>query len=103
MIDGIWDTIDQQSSEFWAGCVSLDVIRWKGIGADDRSPIPGGDLREAKPYMIVNTGLRRLGCGARAALGIEPPAYVTLPFTLPGKIGLPNAQSGTTTKIPRTI
>jgi hypothetical protein len=38
-----------------------------------RSPIPGGDLREAKPYMIVNTGLRRLGCGARAALGIESP------------------------------
>jgi len=58
--------------------VSLYIIRWKGIGADNRSPIPGGDLREAKPYMIVNTGLRRLGCGARAALGIEPPAYVTL-------------------------
>jgi hypothetical protein len=35
-------------------------------------------LREAKPYMIVNTGLRRLGCGARAALGIEPPAYVRI-------------------------
>ena len=30
--------------------------------------------------MIVNTGLRRLGCGARAALGIEPPAYVPFLF-----------------------
>jgi hypothetical protein len=30
--------------------------------------------------MIVNTGLRRLGCGARAALGIEPPAYVLFSY-----------------------
>jgi hypothetical protein len=67
--DGIWGFTHQQSSELWAGCVSVLRLVW----ADGRSPIPGGDLREAKPYMIVNTGLRRLGCGARAALGIESP------------------------------
>jgi hypothetical protein len=38
-----------------------------------RSPVPGGDLRDARPYMIVNTGLRRLGCGGRAALGMDSP------------------------------
>ena len=39
----------------------------------DRFPIPGGDLREMKPFLVVNTGLRRLGCGGRAAMGMESP------------------------------
>ena len=68
-VDGVWGIAHQQSPELWTGCVSA-AYRTR---ADGRSPIPGGDLREAKPYMIVNTGLRRLGCGARAALGIESP------------------------------
>ena len=68
-VDGVWCITHQQGPELWAGCVSAAYR----VRADGRSPIPGGDLREAKPYMIVNTGLRRLGCGARAALGIESP------------------------------
>jgi len=68
-VDGVRGIAHQQSPELWTGCVSAAF----GVRADGRSPIPGGDLREAKPYMIVNTGLRRLGCGARAALGIESP------------------------------
>ncbi|WVQ83185.1 hypothetical protein IAT38_005324 [Cryptococcus sp. DSM 104549] len=39
----------------------------------DVNPVPGGDFRVAKPYIIVNTGLRRLGCGGRAILGLESP------------------------------
>ncbi|KAK8847532.1 hypothetical protein IAR55_005390 [Kwoniella newhampshirensis] len=39
----------------------------------DINPIPGGDFRVAQPYIIVNTGLRRLGCGGRAFLGLESP------------------------------
>ncbi|WVN89342.1 uncharacterized protein L203_104565 [Cryptococcus depauperatus CBS 7841] len=39
----------------------------------DVNPVPGGDFRIAKPYIIVNTGLRRLGCGGRAILGFELP------------------------------
>lgn len=39
-------------------------------------PIPGGDLREMKPFLIVNTGLRRLGCGGRAAMGMDSPMFV---------------------------
>ncbi|ODN79552.1 hypothetical protein L202_03507 [Cryptococcus amylolentus CBS 6039] len=39
----------------------------------DINPVPGGDFRIAKPYIIVNTGLRRLGCGGRAILGLESP------------------------------
>ncbi|ORX33965.1 hypothetical protein BD324DRAFT_653662 [Kockovaella imperatae] len=35
--------------------------------------IPSGDFREAKPYIVINTGLRRLGCGGRALLGMEAP------------------------------
>jgi hypothetical protein len=38
-----------------------------------RFPIPVGDLREMKPFLIVNTGLRRLGCGGRAAMGTDSP------------------------------
>ncbi|WVQ98166.1 hypothetical protein IAU59_005288 [Kwoniella sp. CBS 9459] len=39
----------------------------------DVNPVPGGDFRVAKPYITVNTGLRRLGCGGRAFIGLEPP------------------------------
>ncbi|WVR04726.1 hypothetical protein IAU60_001737 [Kwoniella sp. DSM 27419] len=39
----------------------------------DVSPVPGGDYRVAKPYSTVNTGLRRLGCGGRAFIGLELP------------------------------
>ncbi|OWZ33295.1 hypothetical protein C356_05394 [Cryptococcus neoformans c45] len=39
----------------------------------DVNPVPGGDFRVAKSYIVVNTGLRRLGCGGRAVLGLEPP------------------------------
>ncbi|WWD21623.1 hypothetical protein CI109_106109 [Kwoniella shandongensis] len=39
----------------------------------DVNAVPGGDFRVAKPYIIVNTGLRRLGCGGRALLGLESP------------------------------
>ncbi|GFZ47816.1 hypothetical protein JCM24511_05563 [Saitozyma sp. JCM 24511] len=39
----------------------------------DIFPVPGGDLRQARPYLLVNTGLRRLGCGGRAAMALEPP------------------------------
>jgi hypothetical protein len=54
-----------------------------------RFVVPGGDLREAKPFLQVNTGklldtlfiadasdyrgLRRLGCGGRAAMTLETP------------------------------
>ncbi|KAL1407262.1 hypothetical protein Q8F55_006680 [Vanrija albida] len=37
------------------------------------SPILVGDLREAWPYLVLNTGLRRLGCGGRAAMGMDLP------------------------------
>ncbi|KAK6903592.1 hypothetical protein I203_107097 [Kwoniella mangroviensis CBS 8507] len=37
------------------------------------NPVPGGDFRVAKPYITVNTGLRRLGCGGRAFIGMESP------------------------------
>nr|XP_018265333.1 uncharacterized protein I303_01697 [Kwoniella dejecticola CBS 10117]OBR87491.1 hypothetical protein I303_01697 [Kwoniella dejecticola CBS 10117] len=37
------------------------------------NPVPGGDFRVAKPYTTVNTGLRRLGCGGRAVIGMESP------------------------------
>ncbi|WWD07525.1 hypothetical protein V865_005626 [Kwoniella europaea PYCC6329] len=37
------------------------------------NPVPGGDFRAAKPYITVNTGLRRLGCGGRAVIGMESP------------------------------
>ncbi|WVW78303.1 hypothetical protein I302_100257 [Kwoniella bestiolae CBS 10118] len=37
------------------------------------NPVPGGDLRVVKPYITVNTGLRRLGCGGRAVIGMESP------------------------------
>lgn len=40
------------------------------------SSIPSGDMREAESYNIVNTGLRRLGCGGRAILGMDYPTYV---------------------------
>lgn len=56
----------------------------------DRFVVPGGDLREAKPFLQINTGglvlfqltkctftdqigLRRLGCGGRAAMNLETP------------------------------
>ncbi|XAO24672.1 hypothetical protein I312_103478 [Cryptococcus bacillisporus CA1280] len=39
----------------------------------DVNPVPGGDFRVAKSYIVVNTALRRLGCGGRAVLGLEPP------------------------------
>ncbi|ORY30331.1 hypothetical protein BCR39DRAFT_564873 [Naematelia encephala] len=39
----------------------------------DAFPIPGGDFRQARPYLVVNTDLRRLGCGGRAAMGMERP------------------------------
>lgn len=37
------------------------------------SPIPTGDMRGAWPFIVLNTGLRRLGCGGRAAMGNDPP------------------------------
>ncbi|WWC86774.1 uncharacterized protein L201_001653 [Kwoniella dendrophila CBS 6074] len=37
------------------------------------NPVPGGDFRVAKPYTTVNTGLRRLGCGGRAVIGMDSP------------------------------
>nr|XP_019008341.1 uncharacterized protein I206_06900 [Kwoniella pini CBS 10737]OCF47122.1 hypothetical protein I206_06900 [Kwoniella pini CBS 10737] len=37
------------------------------------NPVPGGDFRVAKPFTTVNTGLRRLGCGGRAVIGLESP------------------------------
>ncbi|TXT11833.1 uncharacterized protein COLE_02243 [Cutaneotrichosporon oleaginosum] len=36
-------------------------------------PIPQGDLREAWPFIVLNTALRRLGCGGRAAMGNDVP------------------------------
>lgn len=42
------------------------------------SPVPSGDMRDAKPFMVVITGLRRLGCGGRAVLNMDPPTYVSL-------------------------
>ncbi|BEI81264.1 hypothetical protein CcaverHIS002_0204240 [Cutaneotrichosporon cavernicola] len=36
-------------------------------------PIPQGDLREAWPFIVLNTALRRLGCGGRAAMGNDAP------------------------------
>lgn len=44
-----------------------------------RAPVPSGDMREAKPYMVVITGLRRLGCGGRAVLNMDPPTFVSHP------------------------
>ncbi|KAL7419395.1 hypothetical protein Q5752_006233 [Cryptotrichosporon argae] len=37
------------------------------------TPISGGDFRDTRPYVLLNTGLRRLGCGGRAAMGMESP------------------------------
>ncbi|WRT64661.1 uncharacterized protein IL334_001595 [Kwoniella shivajii] len=39
----------------------------------DVYPVPGGDFRMAKPFTTVNTGLRRLGCGGRAIIGMDVP------------------------------
>ncbi|EIW71183.1 hypothetical protein TREMEDRAFT_71084 [Tremella mesenterica DSM 1558] len=39
----------------------------------DVSSITAGDLRVARPYITLATGLRRLGCGGRAAIGMEFP------------------------------
>ncbi|GMK54371.1 hypothetical protein CspeluHIS016_0109570 [Cutaneotrichosporon spelunceum] len=36
-------------------------------------PIPQGDVREAWPFIVLNTALRRLGCGGRAVMGNETP------------------------------
>ena len=39
----------------------------------DVSSLAAGDLRVARPYLTLATGLRRLGCGGRAAIGMEFP------------------------------
>jgi hypothetical protein len=49
------------------------VAHLSALVAQDVFPVVSGDLREARPYIVVNTALRRLGCGGRAALGTDKP------------------------------
>lgn len=51
---------------------TLLVTTPAGFG-QDIAPIAGGDLRETWPFIVLNTALRRLGCGGRAAMGNDAP------------------------------
>ncbi|CAD6576100.1 MAG: hypothetical protein TREMPRED_001578 [Tremellales sp. Tagirdzhanova-0007] len=49
------------------------LVTTPSVFGQDILPIPEGDWREARPYMVINTALRRLGCGGRAIMGMEVP------------------------------
>ena len=75
-IDGTWHIARDYSISLWSRRVSCHepFVRQAHVSF----PIPGGDLREMKPFLIVNTGLRRLGCGGRAAMGMDSPMCVMI-------------------------
>lgn len=99
--DRVRDFARHYSVCFWARCVS-HTIRVELRANKSRFPIPGGDLREMKPYLILNTNLRRLGCGGRAAMGMESPMSVSQPhFHI--SIYLTQWQLGSPTKVLRAL